>query len=159
MGTTETTATVTPFEDRERGVWFLPPSEDFEVLTGSDALAFGPYVVVALRNGPKCSGFVTVEPAAGRSAEQAAAAVRGGFDLKDVRIVEDEALLYCDKTGWRVEAWGTNAAGDPAARRATYLVQGDRLYGVFAHGDGTIHTRMRRCLDSITAGFELLGTD
>ena len=145
------------FEDREHGVWFKAPTPDFRLLTGAAATALHPDAVVALENPPgKCKGYVTVTPAAGRSAQDAAAAVREGFDLRDVKVTEDDELLYCSKTGWRVEAWGTNAAGEPAGRRATFLVVGGRLYGVYALSDGTIFTRMRRCLDSVTAAFDLL---
>jgi|GEM_PF-3312331 len=153
---TDTTPPVAAYEDPELGVWLMPPSADFEILTGEAAAALSADAAVAMTNNLKCRGYVTVAAADGKSAEQAAEVVRGGFDLSEARVVEDDAVIYCGKTGWRVEAWGKNAAGEPAARRATFLVEGGRLYTVYALGDNTIHTRMRRCLDSVTAAFDLL---
>lgn len=141
--------------DRVNGVWLQPPNADFAVVTGADVTALHPDAVAGLIEGPKCKGFVTVKPAGDVSAEAAAATVReSSFGLSEPKVVQDEAVLYCGKTGWRLEVWGTNAKGDPAARRVTFLVNEGRLYGVYGHGDGTIHTRMRRCLDTITAAFE-----
>ncbi len=152
----DTDAPPPALSDREHGVWLQPPSTDFAVVSGADAAALHADAVAGLVEGPKCKGFVTVKAADGVSPEGAAATAREGFGLSEAKVVQDEAVLYCGKTGWRVEVWGTNAKGDPAARRVTFLVNEGRLYGVYGHGDGSIHTRMRRCLDTITAAFDLL---
>ena len=110
------------FDDRALGVFFAAPDADFALLTGEAARAVHPEAVAVLDKGAKCRGFVTVAPLGGRTLAAAAAAAKAGLGFAEPRVVQDEELLYCSKTGWRLEVWGQTAAGEPVARRLSFLV-------------------------------------
>lgn len=139
-------------------VFAQSPSADHRLLDEAAAKALHPRAVLGLEESGRCHGFATVEPLAGRTIEEAARAALAEVGLREQerRFVQDEAVLYSSHTAWRIEAWGTDEAGAPRATRITVASEQGHAFAFYAVTSETMHVRMRRCLDTITAAFDML---
>ncbi len=148
-------------QDKRYLVWLQAPSERWELLKEKDAKALHPDAVAGLRRNDKCVGWVTVEPLAGRTRNQAGKAALAALSLPGKAVHFAEQVLYCSVTAWRWEAWGHDA-DDPKVRvahRASFLDNAGHVYEVHARARGTVHPNLRRCMDTVTASFDMMPGD
>jgi len=139
----------------EHRVWIRAPEPGWELLAEEEAAKVAPGAVAGWRGPDGCVGWVTVQGVDERTREELAAASRDAAGLGDAQVVMDEAFLYGPRTAWRWET--SRREGDlNTGNRAIIVVDGDRAWEVRARGQASIHTLVRRCLDAVTASFDLL---
>ncbi len=141
-------------------VWLQePPGDGWELLDQAAAEKLHPRAVAGWRRGDKCVGWVTVTPKAeGVTRNAFGKAAFEALALPGKTRSYGEQVLYCSLTAWRWEAWGHDEADATVtiAHRASFLDSAGHFYEVHARAAGTVRPNLRRCLDAVTASFDLL---
>src|SRR5262245_52083204 len=92
--------------DGPSGLAFTTPGLGWNRLTGPELAALGPRVVLAVREGSRCTGWATVEDAGGRKPQAAADASRAALRWDGLEVQVDEAVKYDLWTARRYEVQG-----------------------------------------------------
>ncbi|MCC6625111.1 MAG: hypothetical protein IT385_27945 [Deltaproteobacteria bacterium] len=133
----------------------LARSPTWAWLEGDALRARSERAVLGLSQGARCEGWVEVvegETARLEVARRALEARRaeGGWEVH-----MDEDALYASHTArrWEIQK---KAGTVVESVRASFLVEGPRLFVVSAVARDPEYTRRRRCLDAVTAAFDVM---
>jgi len=136
------------------GLSFTTPGGGWARVEGEALAALGPEVVLAVREGKRCSGWALTRAADPDGARAAADRARSTLTWEGLQVQVDEDVKYDLWTARRYEVQG-QLQGRTTAERATYWISDGRLYAVVARTEDRDYTSRRRCLDRVTAGFAL----
>lgn len=142
--------------DAVSGAILAKPAASWGWLEGEGLRARGPSAVLGLVRDGRCEGWVEVtnklEPGPRAAAQRALEARRteAGWEVQ-----VDEDALYASHTARRWEIQRRD--GDTVvSERASFLVEGPRLFALHAVARDPEYTRRRRCLDAVTAAFDVM---
>lgn len=139
------------------GAILTKPEPEWQWLEGDAVKAHDPDAVLGLLRDEECRGYVTVVPKVESSPRDAAnriLAERKAQGIWDVHV--DEDVLYAGHTARRWELQRELPGRETKVSiRASFLVEGPRLYGLYAIGTHEDYGRRRRCLDQVTAAFDV----
>jgi len=138
------------------GAILTRPDDAWVWVEGAALTTFEPDAVMGFVRGKTCEGWVAVTPRvepSPRPAALRALAERRAVATWDVHV--DEDALYASHTARRWEIQRRD--GDSVvSERASFLVEGPRLYALHARARDTDYGRRRRCLDTVTAAFDVM---
>ncbi len=140
--------------DKVSGLQFTTPGSGWTRIEGEALPGLGADVKLAVRQGERCSGWVSGRAAGGVTARVAADSRRTGIGFEGFQVQVDEDVKYDLWTARRYEVQG-KVDGRTTVERATWWLAYGNLYGVVARTSERDYGSRRRCLDAITAGFAL----
>lgn len=142
--------------DEPSGAILMKPPTGWTWLEAGALRALDAAAVLGMRLDERCAGWVAVGEKVEPSPRPAAArvlAARRAVGSWDVQV--DEDVLFANHTARRWEIQGKDA-GVAVSERASFLVEGPRLFSVHARSRDDLYSRRRRCLDAVTAAFDVM---
>jgi len=142
--------------DEATGAILAKPEASWAWLEDEALRARGSLAVLGMRRDARCEGWVEVSPATERSPRgRALEALERRQAEAPWEVHVDEDVLYAAHTARRWEI--QRPEGDfVVSERSSFLVEGPRLYALRAVARDPEYTRRRRCLDAVTAAFDVM---
>lgn len=132
------------------------PAPDWHWVEGPALSALEATAVLGLKGPKACEGWVAVSEAKeGNPPRGAAAAGLAARQAEATWAVHvDEDVLYASHTArrWEIQRREGEAS---VSERTSFLVEGPRLFVVHARSREALYANRRRCLDAVTAAFDV----
>jgi len=146
--------------DATTGAILTKPEPEWRWLEGDAVKRLDASAVLGVERDEDCVGWVAVTAkveASPRSAALAMLEARKAEAKWDVHV--DEDVLYASHTArrWEIQRAVAGPAGDTKiSERSSFLVEGPRLFALHALARNPDYNRRRRCLDQVTAAFDVM---